>query len=218
MRNLPFQEKAIDRLLYLKRGSKAVGFLLMGLYLLGCQAKVGTIPVLDTPAHHTEVGMRLLERGKPDQALREFSLAKSLDPSYGPAYLGTGVVYRSQGDFPKAFAELQEAKKNAQTTDQKISAGAEVIATQRQAFLSGQAENDWLKVSEREFAEGLRQSGDLAALYYAMGRAYLTAYEFLKAEEMFRKVVSLDGLYAKSASAELAIIDKVKQFLREEQK
>jgi len=51
-----------------------------------------------------------------------------------------------------------------------------------------------------------------------MGRAYLTAYEFLKAEEMFRKVVSLDGLYAKSASAELAIIEKVKQFLREEQK
>lgn len=212
---MPFREKARDRLLYLKRGSKTIGFLLMGLYLLGCQARVETIPVLDTPAHHTDVGMRLLERGKLDQALREFRLAKALDPRYPPAYLGAGMVYRSQGDFAKAFAELQEARTNAQTAAQKISARAEIIVTYRQAFLAGQGEKDWLKISEQEFAEGTAQPGDHSALYYAMGRAYLTAYEFLKAEEMFRKVVSRDGPYARSASAELAIIEKVKQFMRE---
>lgn len=207
--------RRIVRSSLLRNGSRSAGLFLLGLLLAGCAARQGPIPVLGTAAHHTDVGMRLLELGKLEQANREFLLARNVDPTFSPAFVGTAMVDRRQKEFTRAFAELAEAKKNARTPAQLIAASAQFIETQRQAYLHGQAGRDWLKVSEQEFAAGVGQDENLSSLYYAMGRAYLTGYEFSKAEEMFRKITPEDGSYFKQATTELAILQKVKQFLKE---
>lgn len=159
--------------------------------------------------------MRLLELGKMEQARREFQLAKNVDSTYSPAFVGTAMVERSKGQFDRAFAELAEARKNARTPAQKVSAAAEFIETRREAHVAGRTGRDWLRLAEQDFKSGETQDDNLSPLYYAMGRAYLSGYEFYKAEAMFRRIAPEDGSYFKRAAMELAVLQKVKQFLKE---
>lgn len=93
---------------------KTLSFVLLGLIILGCGPDTIFLrPGLDTPSVHVANGNTLLERGKVDDALREFQRAKVLDPNYAPAYIGLGIVLGQQGRIDDGFKSLDLASKLA---------------------------------------------------------------------------------------------------------
>jgi tetratricopeptide (TPR) repeat protein len=70
-------------------------------------------PGLDTPMQHTNNGQQLLQRGKFEDACREFNRAKELDPYYVRAYIGLGLALAHKGDFEAAKASMDQARRIA---------------------------------------------------------------------------------------------------------
>ncbi len=68
-------------------------------------------PGLDTPAQHVSNGHHLLQRGKLDDACREFSRAKELDPNYVNAYIGLGIALGRKGDIATGMQTMDQAKR-----------------------------------------------------------------------------------------------------------
>ena len=55
------------------------------------------------------LGIALREKGRYDEAIKEFNRAKESNPRYTPARLHLGITYYSQGFFGLAEEEWQEA-------------------------------------------------------------------------------------------------------------
>jgi tetratricopeptide (TPR) repeat protein len=70
-------------------------------------------PGLDTPAQHVENGQQLLQRGKAEDACREFNRAKELDPHFVRAYVGLGIAMARKGDWAAASATMDQARRIA---------------------------------------------------------------------------------------------------------
>ena len=70
-------------------------------------------PGLDTPAQHVENGHLLLQRGKLEDACREFNRAKELDPLFVKAYVGLGIALARKGDLETASASMDQARRIA---------------------------------------------------------------------------------------------------------
>ncbi len=88
--------------------------LLLGFVVLGCGPHTIFLrPGLDTPSMHVANGNNLLERGKVDDAYREFQRAKALDPSYTPAYIGLGIVLGRKGRIDDGLKTLDMASEMA---------------------------------------------------------------------------------------------------------
>lgn len=88
--------------------------LLLGFIVSGCGPDTIFLrPGLDTPSVHVANGNNLLERGKVDDAFREFQRAKVLDPSYTPAYVGLGIVLGEKGQIDDGLKTLDMASEMA---------------------------------------------------------------------------------------------------------
>lgn len=74
-------------------------------------------PGLDTPSRHVANGQQLLERGKIDDACREFDRAKELDPDYLQAYVGLGVALGHKGDIEAGMQTLGIARQMASSSE-----------------------------------------------------------------------------------------------------
>jgi len=70
-------------------------------------------PGLDTPAQHVSNGYQLLERGKVDDACREFIRARELDPKFIRAYIGLGIALGHKGDFGAGMQTMEQARQMA---------------------------------------------------------------------------------------------------------
>ena len=82
--------------------------------ILGCGPDTIFLrPGLDTPAQHVDNGHRLLQRGKMEDACREFNRAKELDPFFVKAYVGLGIALAGMGDFSTASASMEKARRIA---------------------------------------------------------------------------------------------------------
>jgi thioredoxin-like negative regulator of GroEL len=68
---------------------------------------------LDTPAQHVENGQQLLQRGKLEDACREFKRAKELDPLCVKAHVGLGIALARKGDLKGASAAMDQARRIA---------------------------------------------------------------------------------------------------------
>jgi tetratricopeptide (TPR) repeat protein len=66
-------------------------------------------PGLDTPAQHVSNGHQLLERGKVNDAFREFDRARELDPDFVRAYIGLGLVLGHKGEFEAGIQAMEQA-------------------------------------------------------------------------------------------------------------
>jgi tetratricopeptide (TPR) repeat protein len=95
--------------------------LLLVLVVLGCGPDTIFLrPGLDTPSVHVANGNKLLERGKVDDAYREFQRAKVLDPSYTPAYIGLGIVLGQKGHIDDGLKTLDMASDMADNDKDRI--------------------------------------------------------------------------------------------------
>ena len=91
-----------------------VPFLIIGTLFSGCGPDTVFLrPGLDTPSQHVVNGHQLLDRGKIDDAYREFDRAKELDPNYVKAYVGLGVALGMKGDFEAGMQTMSIAKEKA---------------------------------------------------------------------------------------------------------
>lgn len=92
------------------RNTTCLIVLLLGFFIFGCGPDTIFLrPGLDTPSVHVANGNNLLERGKVDDAYREFQRAKALDPSYTPAYIGLGIVLGQKGRIDDGLKALDKA-------------------------------------------------------------------------------------------------------------
>lgn len=90
--------------------------LLLGFVMSGCGPDTIFLrPGLDTPSMHVANGNNLLERGKVDDAYREFQRAKTLDPGYTPAYIGLGIVLGRKGRIDDGLKTMDMASQMADT-------------------------------------------------------------------------------------------------------
>lgn len=88
--------------------------LLLGFIMFGCGPDTIFLrPGLDTPSVHVANGNNLLERGKVDDAYREFQRAKALDPSYTRAYIGLGIVLGQKGRIDDGLKTMDMASEMA---------------------------------------------------------------------------------------------------------
>ena len=88
--------------------------LLMCFYFFGCGPDTIFVrPGLDTPSQHVANGHQLLDRGKIDDAYREFERAKELDPKYVKAYVGLGVALGKKGEIDAGMETLALAQRMA---------------------------------------------------------------------------------------------------------
>ena len=79
-------------------------------FLYACvPTSTGSNTWLNTPVHHVNNGNTLLKAGKINDAFREFSIAKELDPNYSPAYVGLSLVYGLRGDDATSAIYLRKA-------------------------------------------------------------------------------------------------------------
>jgi len=74
---------------------------------------------LDTPSQHVTNGHQLLQRGKFDDACREFVRAKELDPHYPLAYVGLGIALGHKGDLENGLKNLAQAKELAVSAEDR---------------------------------------------------------------------------------------------------
>jgi len=167
----------------------------------GGKKAVKPVSVMDNPDHHFNNGMKFLDKEEYDNALAEFERAKALDPKYGKAYMGIGLVKGFKGDFDNAFKAMKEAKKL-----DGILADIGMIR-----LYSLQRSGEWLKKAEEEFEAGKKKDASNPALYFYMGKAYKVAFEFDKAATCFKKVLELNKEFLEQANQEWALLQKIQR-------
>lgn len=97
-------------------------FLILGTLFSGCGPDTVFLrPGLDTPSQHVVNGHQLLDRGKIDDACREFNRAKELDSNYVKAYVGLGVALGKKGEFEAGMQTMSIAEEKA-ISDQDVEA------------------------------------------------------------------------------------------------
>lgn len=187
---------------------KIFGFLVLSVFvfsLVSCApAPRKEVSALDTPEHHVFSGNKLIDKGKYDDAKREFELALSLDPKYSPAHAGMGLVYGFQKNFDKGYDSLKDAKSYAKTKEDKVNANVFMVR-----LLSMERKGKWLEKCEDEFNDAVKLDPDASAAYYYMGKGYKVSYDFDKAGTMFKKVLDINTRYVNEASEEWALVQKI---------
>ncbi len=87
--------------------------LLVWLLLVGCVSQQAqdrdAKNIKDRAQAHTDLGAGYLQQRQLEVALEEFSLAVQIDPTYGAAYNGLGLVYSALGQDTKAEQNFKKA-------------------------------------------------------------------------------------------------------------
>lgn len=184
---------------------------------VGCAKKRPPESVMDTPEHHVFNGMNSFEKGELDQAQGEFKLAMELDPKYGPAHVGMGLVFAARSVEMKdeeekeklvdqSFDSLKKGKKYSKGKQQKVLTRVGYI----RVFTMTQP-RDWLDDAEQNFDYAVLDDPEAPAPYFYMGEAYKQAFEFEDAADMYQKVLDLDKEYTAKANQSWELVQKIQR-------
>ena len=200
----------------IKTKHKIVVLVLTGIWLSaifsiqGCAPKIRpSKSLLDTPEHHVQSGMKLLKLGKYHDAMREFDLAKGLDPKFSAAYVGSGLVLGHKGDFKHGIKDMDKAVDLAKAKEEKVNANVGLI----RLYLLGKesAHKSWLSKARRAYSAAIRLSPDSSAAHYYMGECYKEALEFDEAATLFTKVLDINDGYVVEANDAWKLIQKIRR-------
>jgi len=206
-----------------------IGLALVLLLLVfhGCAPKPKpSVSIEDNPSHHYLQGMELIEKGSLSPAEARFDRALALDPKFARAYAGKALVAAIKGEtmmdlkhkaveVDRALKTLKKANKTAKKPSDKFA----VYVTGIRVYTHARPK-DWLSEAVRYYNKALKQKKvsekDLiyyqskTSVHYFMGKAYLKAYEFRKAEEMLAKVLeSSPGKWHSKADALYRKVQKI---------
>ena len=173
---------------------------------------------MDTPEHHFFTGMKFLEQGQYPPAQAEFARAIQLAPKFSRAYAGLALVAAYQNDITGAFTQLDTAWGYAKSSEEKVFVHVGKIRahtlskmTCMKAGAECKAEKSWLDDSENAFEKAVKIDPKSSAAYYYMGLAYKTALEFVKAGQMFTKVLDLKGDLTNEADIQWKIVQDIQR-------
>jgi tetratricopeptide (TPR) repeat protein len=162
---------------------------------------------MDTPEHHTFMGLKLLDEGKLVEADREFERAILLAPGYSQAHAGSALVKAYKSDYKGALETMKKAWKYAKTGEEKVF----VHVGRIRIYTLNRLDEDWLKKARGEFDDAVIIDPKSSASYYFMGIAYKTALDFNQAGQMFRQVLDLNKEYVKEADGEWNLTQKIQR-------
>jgi hypothetical protein len=195
-------------MIYRKYMTLFVIIIMIGAFLLSCGPKERkAASQLDTPAHHTYTGIKLMNQGKYGDAQREFELALQLNKKYSKAYVGSGLVKAFQGDFKSAFKMMKKAKSFAQSDQEKVFYHVGKL----RLYTMAREDEAWLEDAEDEFEDAIDIDPKSSAAYYFMGIGYKLALEFGKSANMFTKVLELDDEYVGEADKQWKLVQKIQR-------
>ncbi len=184
--------------------------LLTELFFLACTSRMLIPkPRLGSPAHHAENGFKLLEMEKIDAALREFKMARDLDPDHMAAHLGMGLAYALQGKFDKGLASLETARLKATEPTQQV----EVFIGFMRLYTIGNTRitPHWLSEVQQAFEKARALDPEAPGPYFFMGIAYKKAGDYEAAEKAFIRVFEIGKGFVEAADREYTSIQKLKK-------
>jgi tetratricopeptide (TPR) repeat protein len=155
--------------------------------------------------YHAGLGRILVELGKPEEAVKELTIAVTLDPEHVFAYLYLGVAYKeldnnelAKGNFEKAWYLALE--KGDQRNAALAMDNASEIAPKKSLYFarSGEAyrmlgEYDKALV---KFKRAVRIEPQPAWVYGSLGDVYRRKGDFKRAEENLKESLDLDPDFA----------------------
>jgi Tfp pilus assembly protein PilF len=170
----------------------------------GCATKTApSTSIMDSPEYHYTNGLKYLDNGQIDEAMRSFDRAVAMAPKAPLGYIGKGLVFGKKGDFKAAFDNMEKAK---DLEEKGIEARIGMIR-----LLSMQRGEDWTMKAEKEFKAANDKEPGSARLHYYMGIAYKMAFDFDKAAGSFRTVLDLNKDFTSEANIEWALIQKIQR-------
>jgi tetratricopeptide (TPR) repeat protein len=176
-----------------------IAIISIGLLLGGCvEGKKPPETILDSPQHHVDNGYKLIDKGRINDAEREFKLALQYDRNFSSALRGMGFIYGIKRSFDPAFKSMESAAAHAKEKRDKALAYVGMI---RLHTIRG--EEGWLKQTEKYFSLALAEVKDLPEAYYYMGVAYTVDHRFVQAENSFRKVLEINETFIMEAQEQL---------------
>jgi Tfp pilus assembly protein PilF len=183
-------------------------FFAVFLLIISCSPK-NRIPTseLDTPQHHANNGLKLLENKKYIDARKSFELALQLDRKYSLAYAGIALADIYTANYDNAWDNLKSAWKYVKTDEEK----AMIYVSRIQYFTQSKSKKKWLEAARDEFDEIIKINPQHAPAYYFMGLAYKEGLEFDLAGQMFAKVIELKTEYVEQADVQWKFIQKVQR-------
>ncbi len=143
--------------------------------------------VMDNPESHIRRAKELLYRGQPDEADKSLTKALELKPDFGPALTLRAVIMASKKD-PKAIDTLSKGIDKCDKKKDCVYDGY-VNAIRVYTQLGGKG---WLEEAQDHYTDALGIDNDQPDVYYWMGIAYRTAFDFSKAKDSFRKAIDTD--------------------------
>jgi tetratricopeptide (TPR) repeat protein len=179
-------------------------------FVQGCAPKVRPPEsLLDTPEHHVQSGMKFLRLGRHDNAMREFELAKGLNPEFSGAYVGSGLVFGKMGNFKHGIEDMRRAIDLPKTKEEKVNANVGLI----RLYLLGKesADKNWLNKAKGAYEDAIDDSPQSAAAHYYMGEAYKEALNFQEASQLFKKVLEINNRYVIEANDAWKLIQKIQR-------
>lgn len=183
---------------------RLAAILFLAAVLGGCASKAPRTPVsvMDSPAHHFESGLGLLEQGETLRAGAEFDMALGIDRHHAPSLAGKAVTLALDGDADSALGLLDEALDGAEdeAADHGPKEYVRVLGLGmwvHQALYSKglESRDDALEAVDDLFEEAQDADPGAPFPYLRRGEAYVQALEFAEAEAMFRTVTELGHGY-----------------------
>lgn len=200
------------------RKNNLVLTLLIPLLLLafsGCAKKEevrAPVGFMDQALHHYNVGMNFLDNEKLDDAANSFQRALELEPQYGPAIAGNGLVLVMKGADQEGFKLIQEGQKRAKgDTEQVWTMVAEIRAHTAVAKAGRKSEADLMRDTQRIFNRAKRLDPESAMLHFYQGEAAIQALDFAMAVSMFGMVKSIGRDYVDRADQRWEMVQKAER-------
>ncbi|NJB66638.1 tetratricopeptide (TPR) repeat protein [Desulfobaculum xiamenense] len=186
------------------------------LVLAGCGGQGPRTPsgLLDSPAHHFNNGLRLLDEGDAAGAGAQFDLALQMEEEYPPALAGKGYVFALAGDFDEARDLIDDARDAADDDDlpTDVRMWPEIMDIRTLAAMRAAGaldRDDYMDEVAEILDRGLEIDALSPALHFWAGEAYVQALEFPEAERMFARVLQLDRGYMDRARERWRVVQDV---------
>lgn len=158
---------------------------------------------MDTPEYHFKAGMRAVDNGDYQQALKSFQRSVDLDKKFALGYGGLGLANAYLGNN-------SEAKSNAAKCANKGSKDPDALALSGRVWITMRdSEKKWFKRAEGYLKKALKRKENHEPALYWLGVANLYNYNFDQAEKNFRKVVNMRGEYAGKADTKWKLSQKI---------
>ncbi len=184
-------------------------FVFMCALLVSCAPKERkSTGIMDNPEHHYVTGKDLLDKGKIDEAQREFKLALELDSDYGPALAGKGLV-QVKKDKEDGLDLIDDGIREADSDKEKIWCYTDKLRANLSLGKSGiYSDSEMIRNSKKTLDKSKLVDSEAGGPYFYMGEIYLQALEFRPAERMYAEVISLGENYSDQADKRWSLVQK----------